>query len=104
MEELAYFLGALDAIEEGDGTLLDHSVVLGMSDCSYGKSHAIDDYPLLLAGSAGGVLKNGIHYRSPAAENASKLGFTLLRAMDVAVSEFGADEGLVSEGLDELLA
>jgi hypothetical protein len=102
VEELAYFIGALDAVEEGDGTLLDHSIVLGMSDCSYGKSHAIDDYPLLLAGSGGGVLKTGIHYHSPAAENASKLGFSLMRAMDVTVSEFGADEGLVTEGLDDL--
>lgn len=100
--ELAYFIAQLRAIPEGDGTLLDNCAVLGMSDCSFGKSHAIDDYPLLLAGTAGGRLERGIHYRSPAAENASKLGFTLLRVMDMSPTEFGGDEGLVTEGLDDI--
>jgi hypothetical protein len=89
-------------VEEGDGTLLDHSAVLAFSDCSFGKSHAIDNYPLLVAGAADGALKKGIHYKSPAAENASKLGFTILRAMGLPVTEFGAAEGLVTEGLSDI--
>src|SRR5690606_36016906 len=100
--ELAYFISALRAIPEGDGTLLDNSVVLGFSDCSFGKSHAIDDYPLLLAGSACGALRQNMHYRAASAENASKLGFSILRAMDMSPTTFGGDEGLVTEGLDEI--
>ena len=100
--ELAYFINALRSIEEGDGTLLDNCAVLGFSDCSFGKSHAIDNYPLLLAGSACGRLKQGMHYKSPAAENASKLGFSLLRMMDLSPTSFGGDEGLVTEGLDDI--
>lgn len=100
--ELAYFIAALRAIPEGDGTLLDNSVVLGFSDCSFGKSHAIDDYPLLLAGSACGALRQNMHYRAASAENASKLGFTILRAMDMSPTTFGGDEGLVTEGIDEI--
>lgn len=100
--ELAYFLAALRNVQEGDGTLLDHAAVLALSDCSFGKSHAIDNYPLLVAGGANGRLKKGIHYKSPAAENASKLGFTLLRAMGLAPTEFGGDEGYVTEGLDDI--
>jgi hypothetical protein len=102
IEELAYFIGALRAIPEGDGNLLDNSAVLGFSDCSFGKSHAVDDYPLLLAGSACGALRQGIHYRAPSAENASKLGFSILRAMDLSPTAFGGDEGLVTEGIDEI--
>ncbi|MBN4059049.1 DUF1552 domain-containing protein [Endomicrobium sp. AH-315-J14] len=102
IEEYAYFVDRLRQIEEGDGTLLDNCAVLGFSDCSFGKSHAIDNYPLMIAGGAGGALKKGIHYKSPAAENASKLSFTLLRAMDVPVTSFGSEEGLVSEGLDDI--
>ncbi len=102
IEELSYFLQAMKNVEEGDGTLLDHSAVLAFSDCSFGKSHAIDNYPLLVAGAADGALKKGVHYKSPAAENASKLGFTLLRAMGLPVTEFGAAEGLVTEGLSDI--
>ncbi len=104
VSEFAYFVEALRKIPEGDETLLDHSVTLGFTDCSFGKSHAVDEYPLLLAGSACGALRRGYHYRSPAAENASKLGFTLLRTMGVATTEFGSDEGYVTEGLDDIEA
>ncbi len=97
--ELAYFIGALKKVPEGDATLLDHMVLLGYTDTSFGKSHAIDNYPLLVAGGCSGALKKGYHYKSPAAENASKLGFTLLRAMGVPVTKFGSDAGLVTEGL-----
>ena len=102
MDELAYFLEALRSVDEGASTLLDNCAVLGFSDTSYGKSHSIDNYPLLLAGSACGKLKTGYHYKSPAAENASKLSFTVLRAMGIPTTEFGIDEGRVTEGLDDI--
>jgi hypothetical protein len=54
---------------------------------------------VLVVGGCSGALKKGIHYKSPAAENASKLGFTLLRAMGMAVTKFGSGPGLVTEGL-----
>jgi hypothetical protein len=102
MDEMSYFLQALESVPEGTGTLLDNCAVLGFSDCSYGKSHAIDNYPLLVAGQACGKLKKGVHYKSPAAENASKLGLTLLRVMGVPVTEFGTDDGYVTEGIDAI--
>jgi hypothetical protein len=100
--ELAYFIEALRKVPEGDATLLDHMALLGFSDTSFGKSHAIDNYPLLVAGGCNGALKKGMHYKSPAAENASKLGFTLLRAVGVPVTSFGSAEGLVTEGISEI--
>lgn len=99
LDEAAYFIQALKNIKEGDATLLDHCGVLFMTDCSNGKSHAVDEYPLFLAGSANGALQRGIHYRAPTGENASKLGLTLLHAFDVAAASFGSDEGLVTQGL-----
>ncbi|MEZ4371351.1 MAG: DUF1552 domain-containing protein [Polyangiaceae bacterium] len=103
MTEYAYTLQALRSIPEGDETLLDHCLVMGFSDCSFGKSHAVDEYPVVLAGGASGRLKKGIHFRAPGA-NISKLGFTILSMMDAGVGEFGGDEGVVSEGLDGLEA
>ena len=80
------------------------SAILCFTDCSYGKSHAIDNYPLLVAGTASGALKKGVHYKSSGAENASKLGFTLLRAMGLPVTEFGFEEGHVTDGISAIEA
>lgn len=99
LTEAAYFIQALANVKEGNATLLDHCAVLFMTDCSNGKSHAVDEYPLFLAGSANGVLRKGLHYRAPKGENASKLGLTLLRAFDVAAASFGSDEGYVTQTL-----
>ncbi len=100
--QMAVLLEELDAIAEGDGTLLDHTVVLGTSDVSQGRSHSVEEFPILLVGSAGGRLKTGTHYRPPAAENTSKVGLTLLRAMGVRATSFGVGEGMVSEGINAI--
>jgi hypothetical protein len=102
--EFAYLLGALHAVPEGDGTLLDNCLVLGTTDCSYGKAHSIEDYPILLAGSAGGAIKNGLHYRSVASENTSKVMLTVARAMGLNLAEFGKEGGHVTEGLSAIEA
>ncbi len=104
MGELSYLLGALDAVQEGDGTLLDHMVVLATSDCSRGRTHTLEDYPILLAGSCCGELRTGVHYRSPSSENASRVPMTLARAMGLRPLTFGAAEGEVSEGLSAIEA
>lgn len=104
LTEAAYFIGALQGIQEGTSTLLDHAGVLFMTDCSNGKAHAVDEYPIFLAGSANGTLQKGIHHRAPAGENASKLGLSLLRAFDVAATSFGSDEGKVTQGIPAIEA
>lgn len=102
VEDYAYLVDALRSIPEGDGTLLDNSVILGTTDVSYGRTHQIDEFPVLLAGTACGALKTGFHYRSETQENTSLVGFSLLRAMGVRVSEFGADAGRVEQGLSAI--
>ena len=57
--QFAYFLGKLDAIEEGDGTLLDHSIVLWATEIGESTQHDLTMMPYVLAGSAGGQLKTG---------------------------------------------
>lgn len=104
MTELAAFLDAFEAVQEGDGTLLDHSVILATSDVSYGRTHSLDDYPILLAGGCGGKLKTGLHYRSPASENASKVIVSLARAMDVSLASFGDGDAKSAEGLSAIEA
>jgi hypothetical protein len=91
----ADFVSRLDAIPEGDGTLLDHMVVLGTSDSSNPRLHSLEDFPILLAGSADGRVLTGRHVRSDGG-NASRVGLALLQAVGVATGEFGHDEGLAT--------
>ena len=56
MECFAELIKALDEVKEGDGTLLDHSLVLAYTDTSYAKLHAVDGIPMILAGSASSPL------------------------------------------------
>ena len=99
MESFATMIDAMRAIPEGDGTLLDNTILLGTTDVSYGRTHQIHEYPLLLAGTGQGRIKNGFHYRSETKENTSLVSLSLLRAMGVQASEFGVDEGRVTQGL-----
>jgi hypothetical protein len=102
VEALAYQIEAIRKIEEGSGTLLDNCIVLGTSEISLGKTHSLDEFPIVLAGTCGGKLKKGIHYRSTSSENASKVQLSLCRAMGLDLASFGSEGGLSSEGLSAI--
>jgi hypothetical protein len=57
--QFAYLLGQMKAVKEGDGTLLDNSLVVWVNELSRGNSHSNNDMPYLLAGRAGGALRTG---------------------------------------------
>jgi hypothetical protein len=104
MEQLAVLLDALAAGVEGDSNLLARSAVLATSDTSDGALHLVDDYPILIAGSAGGFFKSpGIHHRG-AGENTSQVLLSLCRSMDLQLTQFGGGGGLVTEGLTAIQA
>ncbi len=63
--QLAYFLGRLKAIPEGDGTLLDNCMVLYGSGLSDGNRHNNENLPILLAGRGGGTIDPGRHVNYP---------------------------------------
>jgi hypothetical protein len=99
IEEYSYFLQALDAVPEGDGTLLDHCAILATSDVSLGKTHSLDDFPLIIGGGANGYFHQDFHYRSASQENASLLMMSLTRAMGLSLASFGAEDGLAEDSL-----
>jgi hypothetical protein len=104
IEAYAGFLAALDAIPEAEGTLLDHMVVLGTSEISLGRTHSLDEMPILLGGSCCGALKMGHHVRSVSQENSSKVLLSLIRALDIVQGSFGSDAGLASDGFSGIEA
>lgn len=59
-ELFRYLLDRLDSIQEGDGTLLDHSIVMWTSEHKmHNGCHCRDDLPYVLVGSGGGALRMG---------------------------------------------
>jgi hypothetical protein len=82
--------------------VLENSIILGTTDVSYGRTHALDEFPIVLAGTAGGVLKKGIHYRSQSAENASRVPLTIARALGIPLASFGKNEGEAKDSIGAL--
>jgi hypothetical protein len=103
MQCLATLLEKLSALPEGDGNVLTNSLVYVTSCTSWGKVHAKDEWPVLLAGKAGGALQGNVHLRAPG-ENLSKILFTMANLMGASVTTLGAGQGLVESGLSGLAA
>jgi hypothetical protein len=102
MECFAELVAALDAIKEGEGTVLDHSLVLAYTDTSNAKLHAIDGIPMFLAGSAGGKVKTGQHIAGNS-ETVSRVGLTVQQAMGLPVDSWGAQSNRTNKPIGELL-
>jgi hypothetical protein len=102
MGEFTYFVQSLNAIPEGDGTLLDHTMLLATTEISYGRTHALDEFPILIAGSAGGRLVQGTHIRSTIAANTNSVTLSLMRAVGVLQQGFGEDDSYTEDGFSEL--
>lgn len=92
MEQFAYLLQALDSTPEGDGTMLDHSVVMLGSELARGNTHSHSDAPFLLAGSAGGYFKTGQHLSFEGKNPHNNLLVSLLNSMGIETNTFGMPE------------
>jgi hypothetical protein len=104
IEVYGEFVAAIAALPEAGGTLLDRSCVLGTSDVSGGWDHAMNDYPILIAGGAGGALRSpGVHV-SLAGDNAARGPLTCLEAVGVPIDTFGTDQFATSTPVAEVLA
>ncbi len=103
MEILASVLKEMDAIQEGDGTLLDHSLLMAYSDQSYAKIHAVDGIPIMLAGSANGRMKTGYHIAG-GGNPVSRVGLTVQMVMGLAVDGWGKGSMQTKSAYTELLA
>src|SRR5580698_5171048 len=90
---LAYFLEKLQAAHDGDGTLLDHSLILYGSCMGDGNLHRHFDLPCLLAGSLGGSIRPGKHIRYPDNTPMSNLLVALLDKIGLPVEKIGDSTG-----------
>src|SRR6478735_9036251 len=103
MELFAMLLKELDAVPEGDGTVLDHSLVYAFTDQSFAKIHAVDGLPIFTAGGASGRMKTGYH--TPGDGSAvSRVGLTIQKAMGVSLETWGKGTMETKSPYTELLA
>jgi hypothetical protein len=101
MKNFAYLARKLAELREGDGTLLDNTVILGTSEHASAGKHDYKDHPFLLVGRGGGRLRAGQHHRHPdPAKNhdAPRVLLTAMRAAGAAVPRFGQPHDAGGEG------
>jgi hypothetical protein len=93
----AEYLAKLRATPEGDGTLLDRSLLLYGSGMGNPNVHDHDDLPILVAGGAAGRMKGGRHLRLAQPTPLANLHLTLLDKVGVRLDKFADSRGKVDE-------
>jgi hypothetical protein len=96
MTKFAYFVEKLKGIPDGDGTLLDHSLVLYGSSLSDGNQHNFSPLPVVLAGTASGRLKGGRHLQFPKDTRMSNLLLAMLDTLGAPQETFGDSTGMLT--------
>jgi hypothetical protein len=94
-EQMAYLLGKLDSYQEGDGTLLDNTILLFATEIGEATTHELVTMPYIIGGGGGGRIRTGrfIDYGNSPADN-NQLLVSLAHTMGVDdVTEFGDPSG-----------
>jgi hypothetical protein len=89
VEQFAGLLDRLAAVAEGDGSLLDHSMLVMAAAMSDGNAHSPHDLPVLLAGGACGNASAGQLLASPKDTPLCRLWLAILQRMGVETDAFG---------------
>ncbi len=103
MDEWVYFVQALAGVREGDGSLLDSSLIYATTDQSFAKIHAIDGIPMFSAGNLGGRVRTGLHIDGGGSPGC-RLGFTAQRLMGLDIASWGDKSNTTSDAIGEILA
>ena len=95
MTLFSYFLEKLRSTPDGDGSLLDHSMILYASPLSDGNLHMYKNLPVVLAGGASGQIKSAGHVEFPKETPITNLYLTLLDKLGIHVESLGDSTGTV---------
>jgi hypothetical protein len=102
MTSLAFYIGSLDSVREGDRTLLDRTLIMTATDLGYAKLHGLENMPMMTFGSGNGRIKTGIHVAA-LGDPVTRLGLTCQQAMGVPVSTWGTDSNQTSKTITEIM-
>ena len=93
MQQFVYFLDKLRSTKDGDGSLLDHAMVLYGSGLSDGNKHWHHDLPALLAGRGGGTIRAGRHLSYKSETPMNNLFLSMLDRVGVPTETLGDSTG-----------
>ncbi|MGE3511403.1 MAG: DUF1552 domain-containing protein, partial [Vicinamibacterales bacterium] len=99
----AHLVKKLAAIQEGEGTMLDHSLFLYGTGISDSNTHFYDDLPIALVGGARTGLQAGQYVRVPKGTPLANLHLTVLDKLGIHLETFGDSTGRLSELMDARL-
>ena len=95
VQMLSYFLGKMQAAKDGEGSLLDNSVIIYGSSISDGNRHQHDDLPTLLVGGGVGKIHGGSHIRYKKGTPMTNLFLSILDMADVRPEKIGDSTGKI---------
>ncbi len=98
IEMFSYMLDRMAGVQEGDGSLLDNSMLVYGSSISDGNQHLHHDLPIVLAGGGGGRIVRGRHLRYPRETPMNNLLLSVLDLAGVPTDQLGDSTGRL-EGL-----
>ncbi|MCL6503655.1 MAG: DUF1552 domain-containing protein [Pirellulales bacterium] len=97
MTQFAHFLQRLAATPEGDGTLLDHAMIVYGSGIGDGNAHNHDNLPILVAGRGCGTLSPGRHVRYPRETPLNNLWLSMLDRVGAGTDRLGDSTGRLED-------
>ena len=93
IEQFAYFLDRLRSTPDGDGTLLDHMLMLYGCGISDGNRHNNENLPIVLAGRGGGWIRPGRHIQYSGDTPLNNLFVTMLNQAGATTDSFNDSTG-----------
>ena len=93
---LAYFIEKLKNTPDGDGNLLDHSMIYYGSEMGNGNLHAHEHVPLVIVGGGSGALKGNLNHVSKLGSPASNALLTVANKLGMPMESYGDSNGLLS--------
>ncbi|HEV3061316.1 MAG TPA: DUF1552 domain-containing protein [Vicinamibacterales bacterium] len=102
MKQWVKFLSILDGMPEGDGTLLDHMLVVAHSETELASNHNVSNMPIMMAGRGSGKVKSGLCVDGKK-DPVSRIGLTAMQAMGVPIDTFGTQSMITKKAISELL-
>lgn len=102
MGAFSYFVKALQSMPEGDGNLLDNTIVFAHTEQELARTHSLTGIPMMTVGKGGGLFKTGLHIDGKGGAPTA-VGFTLMKALGVPLADWGQGSMKTSQIVSEIL-
>ena len=97
------FAKTFESIKEGNGNLLDRTIIMYSTDSGYARSHLVENVPLMTVGGSKAGIKTGIHVAAKG-DGVTRLGLTVMQALGVPVGSWGVEGNTTTKTITEIMA